>query len=144
MPTFLQGSTMSNDMAAKYKQNNLAPSLVGNFAAQPVKEEVEEVPDDEALRAEIVLGDSLSGQSKGDDGFDDDEEQDMEWEWCETSQEDADIDLDFLNEVVTVQGVKHELLSLTDSDLEQMTREEYVDYFHKCKLLRERFGRRKF
>ncbi|ETV83494.1 hypothetical protein, variant 1 [Aphanomyces astaci] len=158
LPAHLQGSKMSNDMASKYKQNNVAPpASVFGTSQLHVKDDDPSAgrrldDEDDAMKAEIILDEHSGGgqtttttTSHGwnDYGVDmDDDGFDMDWENCDTSQEDY-VDPHYVHELVTVQGFKHELLNVTDADIERMTQHEYVDYYHKCKLVRSRLGQQR-
>ncbi|RHY95438.1 hypothetical protein DYB31_001303 [Aphanomyces astaci] len=140
LPAHLQGSKMSNDMASKYKQNNVAPpASVFGTSQLHVKDDDPSAgrrldDEDDAMKAEIILDEHSGGQTTttttshgwNDYGVDmDDDGFDMDWENCDTSQEDY-VDPHYVHELVTVQGFKHELLNVADADIERMTQHEYV------------------
>jgi hypothetical protein len=76
LPAHLQGSKMSNDMASKYKQNNMAPASAFNVKDEPGLS-MDDEEEEEAVKAEIVLDDNSSGQNHPHNDFDDDEHDNM-------------------------------------------------------------------
>ncbi|RHY33760.1 hypothetical protein DYB32_001438 [Aphanomyces invadans] len=136
MPVHLQGSKMSNEMASKYKQNNMPPPPTPYGQAAHIKDEPtdrfhdrdDDGDEQDAMKAEIVLDDHTGHNGVWNDGgLDDDDGLDMvgDWEDCTTSQEEF-VDPHYVNEFVTVQGLKQDLLDVTEADIDRMTKDEYV------------------